>query len=46
MTPVAMGEDAKFTAGMKVIATGDVFNGLDEESFKIHCYRVWDWNEY
>ena len=34
MTPVAMGEDAQFTAGMKVVATGDVFNGLDEESLK------------
>ena len=34
MTPVAMGEDAQFTAGMKVIATGDVFAGLDEESLK------------
>lgn len=34
MIPVGMGEDAQFTAGMKVIATGDVFNGLDEESLK------------
>ena len=34
MTPVGMGEDVNFTAGMKVIATGDVFNGLDEESLK------------
>ena len=34
MLPVGMGEDAGFSAGMKVIATGDVFNGLDEESLK------------
>ena len=34
MIPVGMGEDANFTAGMKVIASGDVFNGLDEESLK------------
>jgi len=34
MIPVGMGEDANFTAGMKVIATGDVFNGLDEDSLK------------
>ena len=29
-----MGEDAGFSCGMKVIATGDAFNGLDEESLK------------
>ena len=34
MIPVGMGEDAGFSCGMKVIATGDVFNGLDEESLK------------
>ena len=34
MIPVGMGEDANFTASMKVIANGDVFNGLDEESLK------------
>ena len=34
MIPVGIGEDANFTAGMKVVATGDVFNGLDEESLK------------
>ena len=32
MIPVGIGEDAAFSAGMKVVATGDVFNGLDEES--------------
>ena len=34
MIPVGMGEDAEFSCGMKVVATGDVFNGLDEESLK------------
>ena len=34
MIPVGIGEDANFTAGMKVIATGDVFNALNEESLK------------
>ena len=34
MIPVGMGEDAQFTAGMKVIATGDVFAGLDEVELK------------
>lgn len=34
MIPVGMGVDANFTAGMKVIAEGDVFAGLDEESLK------------
>ena len=34
MIPVGIGEDANFIAGMKVIATGDVFNGLDEDALK------------
>ena len=34
MIPVGMGEDAQFTAGMKVVAEGDAFGSLDEESLK------------
>ena len=34
MIPVEMGQDAVFTAGMKVIAEGAVFNSLTEEDFK------------
>ena len=34
MTPVAMGENAAFSAGLKVFAEDDVFAGLDEESLK------------
>lgn len=34
MIPVGMGEDAQFTAGMKVVADGDAFGSLDEESLK------------
>lgn len=37
MIPVGMTEDAAFSAGMKVVATGDVFAGLDEDFFK---YKV------
>ena len=34
MIPVGMGEDAGFSCGMKVIASGDVFNALNEDSLK------------
>ena len=34
MISVGMGEDAGFSCGMKVIATGDVFAGLNEGELK------------
>ena len=39
MISVGMGEDAQFTAGMKVITSGDVFNSLDEDSLKYTITR-------
>lgn len=34
MIPVEMGQDAEFTAGMKVIPEGTVFGGMEEDDFK------------
>ena len=34
MIPVEMGQDAVFDAGMKVVAEGAVFSGMEEDDFK------------